>query len=144
MDCLDHPELERIVISGIDSDDDFDPEDKFDGDSSSDDEEEDLLDLGEAPSSMLELPASAQQSSAALAMPGDPLDAMDVEGDDDEVCGCCGRRDPSNTAGGDTEWVQCDACSLWYHQLCKKASPGGFTDYFICKSCRSKFCVSFI
>ena len=92
VDCLDRPELERIVISGIDSDDDFDPEDKFDGDNSSDDEEEDLLDLGEAPSSMLELPRTAQQSSAALAMPGDPLDAMDVEGDDDEVCGCCGRR----------------------------------------------------
>ena len=144
VDCLDRPELERIVISGIDSDDDFDPEDKFDGDSSSDEEEDDLLDLGEAPSSMLDLPGTAQQSSAALAMPGDPLDAMDVEGDDDEVCGCCGRRDLSNTAGGDTEWVQCDACSLWYHQLCEKAPPGGFTDYFICKSCRSKFCVSFI
>ena len=99
VNCLDRPKLEQTVISGNDLDDEFNTEGECDGDSSSDDEDEDLFDLGEAPSSMLELPGTAQQSSAALAMPGDLLDDTDVEGDNDDFCGCCGRRDPSNTAG---------------------------------------------
>ena len=45
-------------------------------------------------------------------------------------CGCCGRRDP--------EWVKCDACSLWYHQLCEKAPPGCFNKYFIFCKCQTK------
>ena len=139
VDCLDRPEHEPVVIpvDELDSDIEFDSEDEFDGMSSSDEEDEGTdANLGEGPSSTLQL--TAQLSSAALSTPGSPLDAMELEGNDDEVCGCCGRRDPSNAAGGDTEWVQCDACSLWYHQLCEKAPPGGFTDYFICAKCQTK------
>ena len=142
VNCLDRPKLEQTVISGNDLDDEFNTEGECDGVSSSDDEDEDLFDLGEAPSSMLELPGTAQQSSAALAMPGDLLNATDVEGDNDDLCGCCGRRDITQLVVTQNEYsVMLALCGT---TSSVKNPSGGFSDYFICISCRSKFCVSFI
>ena len=35
------------------------------------------------------------------------------------LCGYCKQEDPAEGDGAETvEWIQCDACDKWYHQVC--------------------------
>ena len=35
------------------------------------------------------------------------------------LCGYCKQEDPGEGDGAETvEWIQCDACDKWYHQVC--------------------------
>ena len=35
------------------------------------------------------------------------------------LCGYCKREDPEEKDGAETvQWIQCDACDNWFHQVC--------------------------
>ena len=34
------------------------------------------------------------------------------------LCGYCKKEDPKDDKAETVEWIQCDTCDNWYHQVC--------------------------
>ncbi|ELT96442.1 hypothetical protein CAPTEDRAFT_192684 [Capitella teleta] len=56
---------------------------------------------------------------------GAPKSSKKAKADENVICAQCLAADPSKSISpGETEWVQCDKCELWYHMKCT-SFPGG-------------------
>jgi hypothetical protein len=66
----------------------------------------------------------------------------EAEDNDRSVCWACKRRDPADGNEPLVEWVECQACSEWFHHVCVRYTPPGSTsagngsDSFHCPDCR--------
>ena len=44
-----------------------------------------------------------------------------------------------STANPDSkDWIQCDECEVWYHEVCEGLSVVPSDEKYICNSCRKK------
>ncbi|VDM32595.1 unnamed protein product [Hydatigera taeniaeformis] len=70
------------------------------------------------------------------AMGGDNEDVARYGEDDQEECSARTCKKPAGTA---IDWIQCDKCSKWYHQICLNLTPEeANVDVYYCPSCTKK------
>ncbi|KAH9278859.1 Lysine-specific demethylase 5B [Echinococcus granulosus] len=67
---------------------------------------------------------------------GDNEDVTRYGEDDQEECSARTCKKPAGTA---IDWIQCDKCSKWYHQICLNLTPEeADVDVYYCPSCTKK------
>lgn len=50
-----------------------------------------------------------------------------------------------STANPDSkEWIQCDECEVWYHEVCEGLSVVPSDEKYICNSCRKKSKIHYV
>ena len=69
----------------------------------------------------------SKPSEAELVSCQDDLEKVEIK-----VCGFC-LFEADNQDGDDVDWIQCDTCSMWFHQSCVEANIT--TEKFYCKFC---------
>ena len=65
------------------------------------------------------------------------IKAEDDDDDDDDEDEACSARPCKHPSSEEVDWVQCDTCELWYHNLCVAitAKAAAELDSYICPYC---------